>query len=84
VWRNGGLLGCGSENNKVFVYDKRWSEPVWVHESSSPIMGKDGRGSGFVSSVCWRQVGEDQCTLVTGGSDGILQVFRGKRKTRTG
>ncbi|KAI9381637.1 hypothetical protein POPTR_015G143200v4 [Populus trichocarpa] len=84
VWRNGGLLGCGSENNKVFVYDKRWSEPVWVHESSSPIMGKDRRGSGFVSSVCWRQVGEDQCTLVTGGSDGILQVFRGKRKTRTG
>ncbi|KAE8678336.1 WD repeat-containing protein RUP2 [Hibiscus syriacus] len=24
VWRYGGLFGCGSENNKVFVYDKRW------------------------------------------------------------
>ncbi|KAJ6676121.1 WD REPEAT-CONTAINING PROTEIN RUP1 [Salix viminalis] len=78
VWRDGGLFGCGSENNKVFVYDKRWSEPVWVHESSST--GRDG----FVSSVCWRQAGEDQCTLVAGGSDGILQVFQGKRKSQTG
>ncbi|KAJ4706052.1 E3 ubiquitin-protein ligase COP1, partial [Melia azedarach] len=31
VWRQGGLLGCGSETNQVFVYDRRWGEPIWVH-----------------------------------------------------
>ncbi|CAH2070257.1 unnamed protein product [Thlaspi arvense] len=31
VWRHGGLVVSGSENNEVFVYDKRWEEPVWVH-----------------------------------------------------
>ncbi|KAL4191633.1 hypothetical protein AMTRI_Chr07g81560 [Amborella trichopoda] len=30
VWRTGGLLGCGSESNEVYVYDRRWGEPVWV------------------------------------------------------
>ncbi|KAJ6417686.1 hypothetical protein OIU84_001127 [Salix udensis] len=79
VWRKGGLLGCGSENNKVFVYDRRWGEPIWIH-GSNPT-GRDGCGGGVVSSVCWRQVEEDQCTLVTGGSDGGLQVFQGKRKS---
>lgn len=75
VWRNGGLLGCGSEDNTVFVYDKRWGEPIWMH-------GLEPVGDhGFVSSVCWRQVREDECTLVAGGSDGVLQLFKGKRKT---
>ncbi|CBI22758.3 unnamed protein product, partial [Vitis vinifera] len=62
VWRTGGLLGCGSENNHVFVYDKRWGEPIWVHEFG--VGSRDGRDPNFVSSVCWRQVGgEDGCTL---------------------
>ncbi|KAI4351763.1 hypothetical protein L6164_006085 [Bauhinia variegata] len=75
VWRNGGLLGCGSENNKVFVYDKRWGDPIWVH-------GFDSLGEhGFVSSVGWRQSGEEQCTLVAGGSDGVLQVFVGTKSS---
>ncbi|EEF33581.1 WD repeat-containing protein RUP2 [Ricinus communis] len=74
VWRNGGLLGCGSENNQVFVYDKRWSEPIWAYGSGPAA------DHGFVNSVCWSQVGEDRCTLVTGGSNGVLQVFEGKRK----
>ena len=78
VWRNGGLLGCGSENNRVFVYDKRWGEPIWVH-GFEPVAGPRC-DHGFVSSVCWGQVGEDQCTLLAGGSDGVLQVFVGKRK----
>ncbi|KAF3433001.1 hypothetical protein FNV43_RR24103 [Rhamnella rubrinervis] len=75
VWRNGGLLGCGSENNQVFVYDKRWSEPIWVNGFGAVSDG------GFVSSVCWRQVEVDQCTLVAGGSDGVLQVFLGTKKS---
>lgn len=79
VWRNGGLLGCGSENNQVFVYDKRWGEPIWVHRFG-PIGGPRS-DRGFVSSVCWRQVGEERCTLVAGGSDGVLQVFVGNRKS---
>lgn len=76
VWRNGGLIGCGSEDKRVFVYDKRWGEPIWVKEF-------DGVGSGYglVSSVCWRQVGEDECTLVAGGSDGVLQVFVGAKRS---
>ncbi|XP_031261283.1 WD repeat-containing protein RUP2-like [Pistacia vera] len=82
VWKNGGLLCCGSETNQVFVYDKRWGEPIWVH-GFKPV-GADGAESGsergFVSSVCWRQVGKEQCTLVAGGSDGVLQVFMGERK----
>ena len=78
VWRTGGLLGCGSENNHVFVYDKRWGDPVWVHgfEGGS----RDGYDPNYVSSVCWRQSGEDGCTLVAGGSDGSLQVIVGKRR----
>lgn len=81
VWRNGGLLGCGSENNQVFVYDKRWGDPIWVHGLEPP--GGSGLDQGFVSSVCWRQVGENQCTLVAGGSNGVLQVFEGRRKSYT-
>ncbi|KAA3454937.1 WD repeat-containing protein RUP2-like [Gossypium australe] len=81
VWRHGGLLGCGSENNQVFVYDTRWGEPIWVHGFEP--MGRDSSDHhhAFVSSVCWRQVNEDQCTLVAGGSNGVLQVFVGKRKS---
>jgi len=75
VWRNGGLLGCGSESNEVFVYDRRWSEPIWVH-GFEPVT-RAGCDHGFVSSVCWRQTGDDRCTLVAGGSDGVLQVFVG-------
>lgn len=76
VWRNGGLLGCGSESGEVFVYDKRWGNPMWVH-------GLEPRDHRFVSSVCWRQAGndEDECTLVAGGSDGVLQVFVGVKKS---
>lgn len=77
IWRSGGLLGCGSESNQVFVYDKRWEEPIWVHGFEP--MGPAVCSGGFVSSVCWRQVGEDECTLVAGGSDGVLKVFVGKR-----
>lgn len=76
VRRSGGLISCGSESNEVFVYDTRWGEPIWVH-GFEPV-GRDG--GGFVSSVGWRQVGEDECTLVAGGSDGALHVFVGKRK----
>ncbi|KAM1817675.1 hypothetical protein EV1_001857 [Malus domestica] len=88
VWRNGGLIGCGSENNRLFVYDKRWGEPIWVHEFGAVAAGGSSGGCGeeegaFVSSVCWRQVGEEQCTLVAGGSDGVLQVFLGRRKSLT-
>ncbi|CAI9767659.1 unnamed protein product [Fraxinus pennsylvanica] len=86
VWRGGGLLCCGSENNQVFVYDKRWSKPVWV-QGFEPVVdaaagsGGPGYNRGFVSSVCWRQTGDDRCTLVAaGGSDGILQVFECEKK----
>lgn len=75
VWRNGGLLGCGSENNQVFVYDKKWGQPIWVHGFGS------GSERGFVSSVCWRQVAEERCTLLAGGSNGVLQVFVGNRNS---
>lgn len=78
VWRNGGLFSCGSENNAVFVYDKRWGEPIWVR-GFEPVAQADSDRR-FVSSVCWRQAGEDECTLVAGGSDGVLQVFTGSRK----
>ncbi|KFK26834.1 hypothetical protein AALP_AA8G299900 [Arabis alpina] len=77
VWRHGGLVVSGSENNQVFLYDKRWGEPVWVRGLGEvDRLGSDRR---FVSSVCWRQVDEDWCTLVAGGSDGVLQIFSGKR-----
>lgn len=80
VWRNGGLIGCGSEDKRVFVYDKRWGEPIWVKDFDQ-ISSGCGTGYGLVSSVCWRQVGEDECTLVAGGSDGVLQVFVGERRS---
>ncbi|KAJ4837623.1 WD repeat-containing protein rup2 [Turnera subulata] len=84
VWREGGLLGCGSEsgNNQVFVYDKRWGDPVWVASST----GTGSSGSGFVSSVCWRQAGDQDgcCTLVTGASDGVLQVKQQYVSSRDG
>ncbi|XP_008234259.1 PREDICTED: WD repeat-containing protein RUP2 [Prunus mume] len=83
VWRNGELIGCGSEDNRVYVYDKRWGEPIWLHGFGAVGEGSSGgcdEELGFVSSVCWRQVGEEQCTLIAGGSDGDLQVFSGRRK----
>ncbi|XP_076899781.1 WD repeat-containing protein RUP1-like [Bidens hawaiensis] len=78
VWRNQGLIGCGSETNEVFVYDKRWSEPIWVHQFGPG--GETRSEHGFVSGVCWSQVGDDECTLVGGGSDGVVKIFSGKRK----
>ncbi|XP_056160079.1 WD repeat-containing protein RUP2 [Syzygium oleosum] len=71
VWPDGGLIACGSESDRVFVYDARWGEPIWAHRFES----------GFVSSVCWKQAGSDRCTLVAGGSDGVLQLFVGARKS---
>ncbi|KAL4557103.1 hypothetical protein LXL04_035273 [Taraxacum kok-saghyz] len=82
ISRNQGLIGCGSESNQVFVYDKRWGEPIWVHgfEPEGGTRCEDG----FVSSICWSQEGEaDQCTLVGGGSDGVVKIFSGKRKPLT-
>ncbi|PIN16357.1 hypothetical protein CDL12_10991 [Handroanthus impetiginosus] len=80
VWRNGGLFSCGSENNKVFVYDKRWGDPVWIGGFDLAAQpGCDGNGV-FVGGVCWRQTGEERCTLVAGGSDGVLQVLEGERR----
>ncbi|MCD7464385.1 WD repeat-containing protein rup2 [Datura stramonium] len=78
VWRPGGLICCGSESNQVFVYDKRWGEPIWVYGREP--MGLTGHDRGFVSSVCWQQKDEAQCTLVAGDSDGVLRVFCGNRK----
>ncbi|KAL1555084.1 RING-type E3 ubiquitin transferase [Salvia divinorum] len=79
VWRNGGLLSCGSENNRVYVYDRRWACPVWVRglETGPQPCCEPG----FVSSVCWRQTGEDRCMLVVGASDGMLQLFEGQTKS---
>ncbi|VVB17373.1 unnamed protein product [Arabis nemorensis] len=77
VWRHGGLVVSGSENNEVFVYDKRWGEPVWVRGLGQ--VDRFGSDRMFVSCVCWRQVDEDWCTLVAGGSDGVLQILSGKR-----
>lgn len=80
IWRNQGLIGCGSESNQVFVYDKRWGEPIWVH-GFEPEGGSRSCEDGFVSSICWSQEGEDdECTLVGGGSDGVVKIFSGKRK----
>ncbi|KAL3653499.1 WD repeat-containing protein rup2 [Castilleja foliolosa] len=79
VWGNGGLLSCGSENNQVFVYDKRWGQPIWV-TGLEPVTQVPRCEPGFVSSVCWRQTGSEPCMLVAGGSDGVLQAFEGKRK----
>ncbi|KZV49673.1 hypothetical protein F511_16787 [Dorcoceras hygrometricum] len=76
VWRNGGLLSCGSENNHIFVYDKRWGKPIWVR--GFDLVAPCNRS--FVSSICWRQIGEERCTLVAGGSNGVLQVFAGEKK----
>lgn len=77
VWKSGGLLACGSETNQVFVYDVRWGEPIWVGGFEAV---EDDGGRGFVSSVCWRQAGGDACTIVAGASNGVLQVFSGKKK----
>ncbi|XP_031093860.1 WD repeat-containing protein RUP2-like isoform X2 [Ipomoea triloba] len=78
VWKKGGLISCGSENNQVFVYDTRWGEPIWVYGCKST--GQPGPEHGFISCVCWMQRGDDHCTLVAGGSDGVLRVFAGKRR----
>ncbi|CAH9123555.1 unnamed protein product [Cuscuta epithymum] len=78
VRRSGGLISCGSEDNQVFVYDMRWGEPIWVYGFKP--MGPPGAENGFVSSVCWMQRGGDECTLVAGGSDGVLRVFAGRKR----
>ncbi|KAK9147855.1 hypothetical protein Scep_006612 [Stephania cephalantha] len=87
VTRSGGLIACGSESGEVFVYDERWGEPIWVRGLSTVgddgEIGMDGGDDErrFVGSVGWRDVGEGECTLVAGGSDGILQVFEGRKKS---
>ncbi|KAL0905109.1 hypothetical protein M5K25_027287 [Dendrobium thyrsiflorum] len=80
VWREGGLIGCGSETNEVFVYDLRWGEPIWVR-------GFGRAESGFTSAVYWRGAadgGNDDCTLIAGGSDGVLQFFSCRRNQPAG
>lgn len=79
VWSGGGLLASGSETNQVYVYDSRWGDPIWVGWFNH---GDDD--GGFVSSVCWRHAAggndDDACTVVAGASDGVLQVFGGRKK----
>ncbi|KAH7403997.1 hypothetical protein KP509_15G004400 [Ceratopteris richardii] len=29
VWKDSGLIACGSETNEVFVYDKDTADPIW-------------------------------------------------------
>ncbi|KAK8951207.1 WD repeat-containing protein RUP2 [Platanthera zijinensis] len=79
LWRKGGLIGCGSETNEVFVYDLRWGEPIWVKSFGRA-------GAGFASAVCWcggrdGSGGGDDCMLIAGGSDGVLQIFSGRRNS---
>ncbi|KAL3630606.1 hypothetical protein CASFOL_023590 [Castilleja foliolosa] len=80
VLGNGGLLSCGSENNQVFVYDKRWGQPIWVRGFEPAAQAAPRCEPGFVSSVCWRPTGDKRCMLVAGGSDGVLQAFECERK----
>ncbi|KAG1361288.1 WD repeat-containing protein RUP2 [Cocos nucifera] len=78
VWREGGLLGSGSESGEVFVYDLRWGEPIWVNRWAGD---RDDADRSFVSAVSWRQTaGEREGMLVAGGSDGVLRAFVSKRK----
>lgn len=79
VCKGGGLIGCGSESNEVFVYDLRWGDPIWVRQFGSRD-DEDGVERGFVSAVCWREVSENECALVAGGSNGVVQIFAGRRK----
>ncbi|KAH7669484.1 E3 ubiquitin-protein ligase RFWD2 protein [Dioscorea alata] len=73
VWRGGGLIGCGSESDEVYVYDLRWGEPVWVEKFGS---------EGFVSCVSWREGGDgEDGVFVAGGSDGTFKVFLVRRNT---
>uniref|UniRef100_A0A0E0JUM3 Uncharacterized protein n=1 Tax=Oryza punctata TaxID=4537 RepID=A0A0E0JUM3_ORYPU len=77
VWRGAGLIASGSESGHVFVYDLRWSKPIWVH----PFSDADA----FVSAVAWRQVvgdsdGAGDGQLVAGGSDGVLKLFTTHRR----
>lgn len=81
VWGEGGLVSCGSEDNQVFVYDKRWAQPVWVRGFGFETVARPRlEEPGFVSGVCWRRIGEERCMLVAGGSDGVLQAFEGGRR----
>uniref|UniRef100_A0A0D9YLA9 Anaphase-promoting complex subunit 4 WD40 domain-containing protein n=1 Tax=Oryza glumipatula TaxID=40148 RepID=A0A0D9YLA9_9ORYZ len=74
VWRGAGLIASGSESGHVFVYDLRWSKPIWVHPFS--------HADAFVSAVAWRQlVGDDSDgQLIAGGSDGVLKLFTTHRR----
>ncbi|XP_054780726.1 WD repeat-containing protein RUP2 [Prosopis cineraria] len=76
-----GLLGCGSEKNEVVVYDTRWGQPIWARAFGT--REEVDEAGAFVSSVHWRHTagagGDDECTLLGGGSDGVLQIFVGRR-----
>ncbi|XP_064982733.1 WD repeat-containing protein RUP2-like [Musa acuminata AAA Group] len=82
VWRGAGLIGSGSESNEVFVYDLRWGEPIWVQGFGN--RGEEGQSrDGFVGVASWRQsaAGDGEGALAAGGSDGVLQVFVGRKMT---
>lgn len=74
MWRGAGLIASGSESGHVFVYDLRWSKPIWVHPFS--------HADAFVSAVAWRQLAGDDSDgqLVAGGSDGVLKLFTTHRR----
>ncbi|KAF0934372.1 hypothetical protein E2562_025001 [Oryza meyeriana var. granulata] len=76
VWRGAGLIASGSESGHVFVYDLRWSKPIWVHPFAADA-------ATFVSAVAWRQGGDndgEDGQLVAGGSDGVLKLFTCHRR----
>ncbi|XP_040377240.1 WD repeat-containing protein RUP2-like [Oryza brachyantha] len=73
VWRGAGLIASGSESGHVFVYDLRWSKPIWVHPFAAA----------FVTAVAWRQAVDNDDGdghLVAGGSDGVLKLFTCHRR----
>uniref|UniRef100_A0A0D9VBB1 Uncharacterized protein n=1 Tax=Leersia perrieri TaxID=77586 RepID=A0A0D9VBB1_9ORYZ len=82
VWRGAGLVASGSESGHVFVYDLRWSKPIWVHPFAAVGAGDGDGDAAFASAVAWRQNGDGdgEGKLVAGGSDGVLKLFTCHRR----
>lgn len=76
VWRNGGLLGCGSENNKVFVYDSGWGEPIWM-QRFEPGTGL-GRDHGSSAACAGGKRGMKGAHFWQGDPMGICSFFWAK------
>lgn len=81
----GKFFGCGSEDNKVYVYCRYSSSPVATYDfgmnsniasralsESKSFTETDSQNQDFISAMCWRK---NSNSIIAGNSNGSIKIL---------